>query len=489
MAIQSLGVGSGLALDDLVKQLLEVERQPKIARLDKREETLDAVISGIGTLKSKMDEFKTSVDALRRDTQLSKRSAVVSHPGVTEEGAKGPFTAEASSSAVTGSYQIAVTQLASGSRVETADASLGGFSSKSDSVSGTAGSLTFKVGSDSFDISVTAGMTLEQLRNKVNANTSNFGVTASIVNTGTVDGGVKLVFTSEKTGTGNDLQIVNNNDIADLQRVSTTDSSETASYLGYAKTAQNAQATIDGILVESTTNRFENVIESVAFDATTVSTKDALGEFQTSTLEIGYDKDGVEKKIRDFVDNYNSLMSEITKLTRYGVSELEEDGALAGDFMARGIQSGLSNIVSGSVPSSALGTLFQMGISFGEDGKLEISEFDEFGLGSGEDKLSDALADNFDEIAKLFTDDKNGIASRAYEFVHEYTTFGGLLRTREQSYKDQKDLLSDERERVELQMMNYEQILRDKYLALDQTVSKLNQTGSALMAALANTGF
>ncbi|GAA0366965.1 flagellar filament capping protein FliD [Bowmanella denitrificans] len=489
MAIQSLGVGSGLALDDLVKQLLEAERKPKFDRLDKREESLDAVISGIGSLKSKMDAFKESVDALRRDTALSKRSAVTTHPGVSGEDATGPFTAEASNSAATGSYQITITELASGSRVETANAADGGFNSSSDVVSASAGTLTFQVGSKSFDVDVTAGMTVQQLRNKVNSSASNFGVTASVISTGTAGGGAKLVFSSDVTGTGNDLKIINKNDIADLERVSTTDSTETQTYLGYAKNATNAKATIDGILVESATNRFENVIENVAFEAKEVSSKDALDNFVASTLEIGYDKDGVEKKIRDFVDDYNTLISEITTLTRYGQSELEEDGALAGDFMARGIQSGLASIVSSAVPNSKLGSLFQLGVSFDEDGKLQISDFDEYGFGSGEDKLKEAFEDNFDEIAKLFTDDEFGIATKAYDFVYEYTTFGGLLRSREDSYKNEKDLLADDRERLELQMLNYEDILRKKYLALDQTVSQLNRTGSALMASLASAGF
>jgi len=37
---------------------------------------------------------------------------------------------------------------------------------------------------------------------------------------------------------------------------------------------------------------------------------------------------------------------------------------------------------------------------------------------------------------------------------------------------------------LELRMFNYEQILRSKYLNLDQTVAQLNQTSSALLAAL-----
>lgn len=495
MAIQSLGVGSGLALDDLVKQLLESERKPKYDRLDQREERLEAVISGLGALKSKMDDFKDTVNALRKENQLGQRSATAYHPGGSssedEDGPNtGAFSAEASNSAVTGSYKIAITQLASGSRLETASAASGGFTSSSDVVSNTAGSMTFKVGSDSFDINVTAGMTLQQLRNAVNDASENFGVTASIINTGTADGGAKLVFTSEKTGAGNDLVIVNNDDIADLQRVSTTDSSETATYLAPAagNEAKNAKATIDGIEVESSTNKFENVIENVSFDAKALSSKDANGVFEESTLKIGFDSDGVEKLVRDFVDNYNALMDEMKNLTKYGASELEEDGPLAGDFMARDIRTGLANIVASSVPGSELGSLFQLGVSFDRDGKLQITANDEYGIGSGEDLLKDALSDRFDEVGKLFTDADSGIATRIYDYLHEYTTFGGLLRSREDSYKDQREEIYTERERLDLQMMDFEQNLRKKYLGLDMTVARLNQTRNAMIASLSSMG-
>jgi flagellar hook-associated protein 2 len=54
MSISSLGVGSGLDLESLVGQLLEAERKPKTDALDSREENVEAEISGIGKLKSKL---------------------------------------------------------------------------------------------------------------------------------------------------------------------------------------------------------------------------------------------------------------------------------------------------------------------------------------------------------------------------------------------------------------------------------------------------
>lgn len=476
MTIQSLGVGSGLALDDLVQQLLTAERQPKEERLNAKEERIEAEISGLGQIKSKLSDFKDAVDELRSDNGINGREPTITNPSEDND----VLSAEASNSALRGSYEVIVEQLAAGSRITT-DA--GAFTSSSDPVLSTGtGSLTFDVGgSESFTVDVTAGMSLTALREKINSADDNFGVTANIIDTGT-GAGPRLVFSSSETGDGNDLVITNDTGVAELDRLSTTGGTNNISAANI-ESARNAIAYIDGIEVQSSSNEFENTIQNVSFEVNEVSPKDAAGDFLATKLSIGYDKEGLDKKIRDFVDNYNALVDEIKTLTRYGESELEEDGALAGDSLLRGIQSGLASIVGDSVSSSALGGLFQIGIEFDDDGKLEIGTTD-FGLGSGEDRLEDALEDSFDEIAKLFTDPDEGIATRLYEFSKEYTSFSGLISLRERAAKDDREDLFDERETLELRMLNYEEILRDKYLNLDQTVAQLNQTGSALLASL-----
>jgi flagellar hook-associated protein 2 len=486
MSISSLGVGSGLDLEGLVGQLLEAERKPKTDALDSREKNIEAEISGIGRLKSKLEDFQKTLDNLRSDANLKGREPSINNPS---EGIE-PFTAEASNSALEGDYNIAVIQLASGSRIETADAIDGGFNSSSDAVLSPGApnaSLTFKINStsDSFTIDLTAGDSLQDLRNAINASDNNFGVTASIIETGTADGGAKLVFTSDTPGVGNDLVIVNDNNVPELDLVSTTDSTGVSVYLIPVTSAQNAKAIIDGIDVESKTNEFENVIENVTFEVSEKSELEANGTtFKTSKLSIGFDTEAVEETIREFVTNFNALQAEIKLLTNYGESDLEDDGSLAGDSLVRGIQTGINNILFSSVDSSTLGGLFQLGIEYNDQGELEISSNDRIGLGSGDDRLKDALKDNFDEIAALFTDDSQGIAVRLYDLVEEYTRFSGLLKSRENSAKDQREQIFDERLNLELRLASTEQILRDKYLNLDQTVARLNSTGSALLATL-----
>ncbi|MDY6975945.1 MAG: flagellar filament capping protein FliD [Pseudomonadota bacterium] len=476
MTIRSLGVGSGLALDDLVQQLISAERKPKEDRLNAREEAVEAEISALGSIKSKLSEFKDAVDDLRTDSDINGREPTITNPSEDDD----VLSADATSSALRGEYDIIVQQLAAGSRITT-DA--GAFASSSDPLlSGGTGSLTFSVGAtDSFTINIDATTTLASLREQINSSEDNFGVTANIIETGT-GAGPRLVFVSEKTGAGNDLVINNDTGNAELDRLSTTGGTANISPANI-ESARNAIALVDGIEVQSDSNEFDNTIQNVSFTVNELSPNDNAGNPVATKLSIGFDKEGLEQKIRDFVDNYNSLADEIEKLTKYGSSELEDDGALAGDALLRSIQSGLASIVGDSVSTSKLGGLFRLGVELDEDGRLEIASSD-FGLGSGEERLKDALEDDFDDIATLFTDENEGIAVKLYNFVDEFSASDGLISLREKSAKDARESVFADRETLELRMISFEQIVRGKYLNLDQTVSQLNRTGSALLAAL-----
>jgi flagellar hook-associated protein 2 len=483
MTIQSLGVGSGLDLESLVGQLISAERGPKTQRLDSRDETLRNEISAIGQVKSKIGEFEDIIKDLQTEGNLSGREPTIENPSEDND----VLSANPTNAALPGTYEIAVTQLAQGSRIETARADEGGFASSSDVVlSAGSADLTFKIDDtdNSFSISVDAGTTLAELRELINNNEDNFGVQANIINTGTAGGGAKLVFTSDVTGNGNDLQIVNDDDVAEFAKLSTETSFGAASDLTIEADnfAKNAIASVDGIEVQSDTNKFENTIQSVRFDIKELSEKDVNGDAIASKLIIGFDAEKLEEKIREFVDKFNELTDDLNKMTRYGDSALEEDGALAGDFTIRGIQTGMANILGGSVADSVIGSLFALGIELTSDGKLEIGSND-FGLGSGSDRLENALNDNFDDIDKLFNSEF-GVASTLLNFTEQYTQSSGILKSREDTMKDQQDVLSTDRERFEIRMISYEQTLRDKYLNLDTTVARLQRTGSALFATL-----
>ncbi len=136
----------------MVEQLITAERQPKEDRLNAKEENIESEISGLGKIKSKLSEFQDIVDELKRDREINGRAPKVTNP--TED--SDILSAESANSALRGSYNITVSQLASGSRTD-----------------------------KSFTVSVGADTSLADLRELINDNEDNFGVTANIIETGT----------------------------------------------------------------------------------------------------------------------------------------------------------------------------------------------------------------------------------------------------------------------------------------------------------------
>jgi flagellar hook-associated protein 2 len=337
------------------------------------------------------------------------------------------------------------------------------------------------VGSDSFTIDVDATTTLTDLRELINNSEDNFGVTANIIETGTGDG-PRLVMLSDKEGAGNDLVINNDTGNAELDRLSTTGGAGSISAANI-QAARNAIAEVDGIEVQSASNEFENTIQNVSFTVNELSPTNSSGVQEATNLTIGFNKKGVEEDINNFIDNYNALLDEIEKLTRYGATDEDKDGALAGDSLLRGLRLSMATIVGEEVAGSEVSSLFELGIELNKDGRLEIGTND-FGLGSGKTRLNDALEDNFDDISTLFNDETNGIAVRLDDLVEQYSSSSGLISLRERSARDEKDSVETAREALELRMTSFEQTVRAKYVNLDKTIAQLSQTGSALFAAL-----
>ena len=235
--------------------------------------------------------------------------------------------------------------------------------------------------------------------------------------------------------------------------------------------------------MQSASNEFENTIQNVSFTVNELSPSDNNGVQIATKLTIGFDKEGVEENIKSFISNYNSLIDEIEKLTRYGATEEDSDGPLAGDSLLRGLQLGISTIVGEEVSGSSVSSLFELGIELNKDGRLEIGSAD-FGQGTGQARLDTALEDSFDDISVLFNQENDGIAVRLDELIEQYSSSSGLISLRERSARDEKESVDTARETLELRMASFEETVRARYLNLDKTIAQLNQTGSALFAAL-----
>lgn len=473
-SINFLGAASGLPLDELVKTFVNVERETKMARITKTKNTLNASLSGVGQLKSALSSFLDASKKLNTAT-LQARTVSVTQP---EEG-KTFVQATAKNTAAASSFDVKVNQLAKGSRLESAN----GFSDANAVIASSAGELTFEAGDKSFTVAVTAGMTLNELRLKINDSADNFGVNANILNSGGA-AGTKLVLTSNVTGAGNDLVLSNNN--AELDALSTLPTSGAAG-LSLSAAAQDAEIELDGIAITNSTNVFEDAIQDISL---TVSAATPPGK--TAGITIATDKKAAEENIQAFIKSYNALVDQVNTLTRGRVmgpdgSVTLESGALAGDSLPRNIMNQVRGIFGATVPSASddLNSLYAMGITLNKSGKLEISTSTEFGSESGKTRFDKALNENYDSIAKLFGGE-NGIVRQLETVITEYTKSGGILANRQDTIQSQLRENTKASDAASRYIASYEESLRKRYSALDSLLGQMQRQQASVTAALSS---
>jgi flagellar hook-associated protein 2 len=196
------GLVSGINTDQMVSQLMAIERQPE-QMLKQQQTDYQTKIAALLDLQTKLGSFKSSLQALNDANKFNTKQASVTN---TTAGNK-VLTASATSAAALGTYAVEVNQLAQAG----IKASQGWADPNTTPIAGGAGSLSYRVGSAGAltTISVSQNMTLQGLRDAIN--TAGSGVTASIVNNGSGSNPYRLVLASKSAGSANAIYITQNN--------------------------------------------------------------------------------------------------------------------------------------------------------------------------------------------------------------------------------------------------------------------------------------
>ncbi len=470
MAISFNGLGSGLAVSDIVDALVNAERTPFTSRLNKREATLTTDISAAGALKSALEKLQTSMEALGDVENYQRRSI---------SGGDDFLSVESDKDAQPGGYNVKVDALAQAHKLSSpafaADEPIG------------SGVITISSGENSFSTVLSPTNTLEDLRDQINngpftGTDSNDSVTATIV---TTDAGQHLVLTSKETGEENAISITvqdndgNNTDTGGLSRlaydVSDADPANHVTNLTEVDAAQNAQITIDGTLtVTSNTNEFKNVIDGV--DITAKKVHDA--DDDDSSLKVTENNSNIKAGLNSFIESYNELLELSKNLGRSG-----EDGAgvMAGDSMLRGVMSKLRQQLTNEVglsDGSSL-SLSKLGVEADRYGKLTLDT----------ERLDEQVKADVDLVQEFFlgdNEDEGGFAQSFDELMSFYTDSDGIVQNRIDSKQTQLDGLDDERIDFARKMESLESRLYAQYNSMDLLVAQLNSTSSYVQAQLDN---
>lgn len=343
---------------DMIDQLLQSDEirktviQNKIDKINTKSQAWTDISTRLSNLTSKLEALQDEgTYGTKKVTSSDDASATVSGTADSMEG----------------SYDLIITQLATSSKIT------GGVVSKADGTTkistkdalGYSGKLTITNasadGSESktIELDIKATDSLKDIANAINnakdpsdrEGTKSAGLKAAIVNN-------QLVVTSEEMG---DRTLTIGGDLKDK--------------LGFADNVvkmtkgQSAEFTLDGIPMKRNSNNPTDVVDGVTFN---FKKADAS---KTITLGLTNDTDKELSAVKDFVSQYNSVMSFISEKMDVGDPSQSDNktGALAGDSTLISLQSTLRSTVLGgkSVNGVSASTL---GLSVDRNGTLSLDE-------------------------------------------------------------------------------------------------------------------
>ena len=459
--ITSLGIGSGLDLENMIAELIAVEKAPRENILNLKEAAITGEITGVGTLKSVLATFETGLVSYDSTTDFNTRTATSADTSV--------YTVSADSTAVSGTYAVEVQQLAVAEKLISS-----GFTDTS-TVVGT-GSLTIAKAdaSESFTLTITSSNdTLAEIRDEINNASDNFGVTATIVTVDNGGGGTesKLILTSDEVGADNQLRVTtddddsNDTDTNGLSQLvydspSTTNMTE-------LQAATNAIIEVDSQTITSTSS---NIFADVITGVTITAVKEDIGN--THDLNVTLSHSSVTSKVNSFINDFNSMMSIMNALSSYNEDSGGASGLLFGDPALRSIKNAVLRTVTSEV-SGLTGTytsLSQIGVRLDENNQLSLDSTE----------LSDALNDEFDDIGEIFAS-TNGLAASLKTIINEYTLSStGVLDKKTSSLNTIIDGIAQDREDLDRFSIKREELLRVQFTAMDSLLGQLQATGSFL---------
>ena len=470
--ISSPGLGSGLDVGSIVTQLVALERKP-IDDLKTQATTIQTRLSSFGLLQSYTVNIRDIADRLAKPDFWNGTAAT------TSDGAS--VTVSSTATASPGSYQVNVTQLAKSQ----------GLASKAYAASTTSvgtGNLHIELGAwndgltaftpdvskVAIDIPVLAGAdSLDAIKTKINA--ANAGISASVV---TDASGARLVFTSTATGASSAVRITAtdddgvNTDAAGLSALA-FDPVAAVGQMSQTQAAKNAQATINGLAVSSSTNQLANVVAglTLTLNKETTSPVDVKVALDTTTLK---------KAIGDFAKAFSDANGYIATQTKYDAAT-KKAAALQGDRATLTLQSNLRRIfLDNSSASLVYSRLSDIGLEIQTDGSMKVNDT----------RLTAALASNPGEVAKLFSStvsadpDEQGFGVRVKALASQLIGVDGAITTRSKGLRDSITRNQAQQDQLEKRVALVQARLTRQYGALDTAISQINAVNSSLTQSL-----
>ena len=454
----ALGVGSDIDSQNLVQSLVDAERAPKEAtlnnKIDKAEFKISAngkVLGNLSTLVEKFSYLNDLNDFKDYTVNVSGALALDGSPA---------FSVAANTDIAPGITELQVVSVATADRWVSDE----GFASLTEVLNAGNGF--------SLDLTVAGQLTVVNITDPtpqavVDAiNDSELGITAELVDTGAASDPYKILLAGP-LGLNNSVLVT-----------SSAASGKTLNFDTKLSTASNAELSINGLDVQRTTNVISDLLEGATL---TISAPTA----GTATVAVEQDYSGIEERIRDLVETYNTVEAMFDSLVDPESSE-ELGGIFSGDSSIRLIRDKIRTMFtrSSSTATDNVAYLSDMGVTLTRSGELQIDDT----------KLNQTLTTRLTDVVSMFSADTNnqttfgdaarGLAGDAINELEEMMASEGTLlsqtRTLEAQVKDYAESLED----LDRRMQQVKSRYLAQFTAMETAIEEMNNLRDYLSSQL-----
>ena len=338
----------------------------------------------------------------------------------------------------------------------------GAFDNTTDTIASASGNLTLTIDGQNYTINYDDTTTLDDLKDSIN-NAVGSNV-ASI--TQDTNGKYLLDIASTINGEDTSLKLVDNSGNLDSKITSYTEHNA----LTQIQEASDASFKFNGITITRSSNSIDDLITGV-----TIKLKNDNAQ---ANIGISQDASKIADEMESFVENYNSLMSEINKMT---LADKEEGkvGLFNGDNSIRSIGREITKLVT-SFDDSGM-SLAQFGINLSQDGTMSFDRT-AFDKKFQEDPQAAEMflsgGSSVDRNGNIVTHD--GIFTKLSDTVTGYTSFNGMLDTLISSNKNTTKNLEEQYEKSLSFLNRRYDTMTQQFIEYDAIISKLNNQFAAL---------
>jgi flagellar hook-associated protein 2 len=444
--------GSVIDVSNLVSELVAATEAPQQSLIANQTQQVTTQISALGQLKGALSTFQSSLSTLDSPNAFQLEVANSAAPSI--------FTATAGNGAPTGTYNVAVSALATAQQL------------LSNPVTGSTigtGTLQLSLGGTSFSVTVDGSNdTLDGLAAAINSAAGNPGIAATVLQ-GT--DGAHLLLSSSQTGAANTIQVSETDGGNALAAL--TYSSGSSNYTQEAA-AQDAAFSISGVSFTSPSNTVSNAMNGVTLNLLGLSPTSGTPPVATpATLSISNDTTTISNNIQSFVSAYNTLQGTLVSLGGFNSSS-NTAGPMMGDAGLEGIQNQIRQALYSVVNtgSSTYNSLASIGITTNSDGSLSVNT----------GTLSAALNSNFSAVSQLFSS-TSGVAASLNSDINQALGPQGSITAEGNTLTTQENSLTQQSSQLQTQMAALQASLTQQYSALNSLLSSLQTTSSYLSQA------